>query len=67
MPVDGLAGENRFHEQLHPQHLQREHLAEDLLRGIGCPAQIRSDAVADVAGVAALLRSQVEHRKGEAL
>src|SRR5438045_1758398 len=48
------------------QALQREHLAQDPLRGIGCAAQIRSDAVADVAGVAALLRPQVEHGKREA-
>ena len=50
-----------------PQHLQREHLAQDLLRGVGRAPKVSGDAVADVAGVAALLRSQVEHRKGEAL
>lgn len=67
MLIDGLAGENRFDEQLDPQQLQREHLVQDLLRGIRRAAQISGDAVADVASVTTLLRSQVEHRKREAL
>jgi hypothetical protein len=50
-----------------PQHLQREHLAQDRLRGVGRAPKVSRDAVADVAGVAALLRSQVEHREGKAL
>jgi len=37
-----------------------------MLRGIGRAAQISSDAIADIARVTALLRSQVEHRKREA-
>ena len=63
MLIDGLTREDRFDEQLDPQYLQREYLAQDLLRGIGRAAQISGNAVANVAGVAALLRPQVEHRK----
>jgi hypothetical protein len=66
VPIDSLAAEDLLDEQLDPQHLQREHLAEDLLRGIGRTAEVGGDPIADVARVTTLLRSQVEHRKGEA-
>src|SRR5215472_16390621 len=51
VPTDALAGEDRFCEQLDPQYLRRQHLAEELLRGTGRAAQICSDTVTDVAGV----------------
>jgi hypothetical protein len=40
VPIDGLAGEDLLDEQLDPQHLQCEQLAQDLLRGIGRAAEV---------------------------